>query len=191
VSDEHLIEVLRFARSIAIHPETKEIITALYTWYLHPDQLEQAKAAPESGTIKMYREAHRSELERQVEDLTQQLAEKGETVSWWFEQHELRKGERDDLTKQLDVERNTSKRLYKQAEQSMTLTKQLAERQWISVDERQPEDGRYFVRLTNYHFTPPASWESAEDFKNGRWICGHATVTHWMPIPGLTQEPTT
>jgi hypothetical protein len=71
------------------------------------------------------------------------------------------------------------------------LEAQLAEREWISVEDRLPrEQGEYIVHRG---FAEP----TFSDFFNGEWIevyrgqcCGETftDVTHWMPLPEPPNE---
>lgn len=61
--------------------------------------------------------------------------------------------------------------------------------QWISVEDRLPEDGQRVITFRNgiYEF------QSFEKRRNGwmndeNWFWSMATVTHWMPLPQPPKE---
>ena len=67
--------------------------------------------------------------------------------------------------------------------------RRLRDNGWISVTEGLPEEnGRYLVYLRNYNFLNGSPWASVEQFFDGEWGGGHATVTHWQQLPAPPPE---
>jgi hypothetical protein len=62
--------------------------------------------------------------------------------------------------------------------------------EWISVDERLPEDeGDVLAMVNNPHLPHFGSWREVVLYQGGScWNCGHATVTHWMPLPECPKD---
>lgn len=56
---------------------------------------------------------------------------------------------------------------------------------WISVDERLPEDGRERVLVFikgAYHIIGHPDVDT-DRFVHGKWVRWNGSVTHWMPLP--------
>jgi hypothetical protein len=68
-----------------------------------------------------------------------------------------------------------------------TLDRLAGTRDWIPVTERLPEEGlNVLVRATEeWRADSSGPWHEVTSMFGGVWAIDSATVTHWMPIPGL------
>ena len=80
------------------------------------------------------------------------------------------------------------KRLAK-AEQELAQVK--AERSWISVKDRLPDDGEAVLTFKN-GITEVQVYEKRQNgWIRGNWFWSMATVSHWMPLPDPPEEAET
>lgn len=57
--------------------------------------------------------------------------------------------------------------------------------EWISVDERLPEENGYYLVYTKYGYIEVErykTWDD-DDLDGGYWWEFEGLVTHWMPLP--------
>ena len=66
-----------------------------------------------------------------------------------------------------------------------TLEAELKGREWISVEDRLPEDGFYLIYASSYNYQVTAT----ANLLTGGWIVDpNINVTHWQPLPSPPQE---
>ncbi len=87
---------------------------------------------------------------------------------------------------------NVSEGLYERIyEQAARIAELEAERRWIPVSERLPEDTERMLTIVYDAFEDTTAISILQHYGDGDWFSwdsGRYVVTHWMPLPELPKE---
>lgn len=74
---------------------------------------------------------------------------------------------------------------YRKQSEDVTVTNVGCKSEWISVEERLPEENGYYLVYTKYGYIEVErykTWDD-DDLDGGYWWEFEGLVTHWMPLP--------